>query len=95
MAKKPQSLRRADDLIAAGLVPAGDRAALERVAARYAVAITPGLAGCIDSNDPGDPVGRQFIPDPRELDISELESALLARAKAPLASGVSPPARST
>jgi lysine 2,3-aminomutase len=75
MAKTSRSLRRADDLIVAGLAPAGDRAALEAVAARYAVAITPGLAGCIDPADPGDPVGRQFIPDPRELDVSETESA--------------------
>ena len=75
MAKNPQSLRRTDDLIAAGLVSAGDRAALEQVAARYAVAITPGLAGCIDPGDPADPVGRQFIPDARELDASEAESA--------------------
>jgi lysine 2,3-aminomutase len=75
MAKNPHSLRTAGDLIAAGLAPAGDRAALERVAARYAVAITPGLAGSIDPTDPSDPVARQFIPDPRELDVSEVEAA--------------------
>jgi hypothetical protein len=35
---KPQSCRAAD--LIAGLAPAGDRAALERIAVRYAVAIT-------------------------------------------------------
>ena len=64
MAKNPQTLRRADDLIAAGLAPAEDRAALERVAARYAVAITPDMAELIDPADPHDPIARQFIPDP-------------------------------
>jgi lysine 2,3-aminomutase len=40
---------------------------LERVAARYAVALTPDLAGLIDRTDPDDPIARQFIPDAREL----------------------------
>ncbi|HEX4408302.1 MAG TPA: lysine-2,3-aminomutase-like protein [Xanthobacteraceae bacterium] len=43
-------------------------AALEQVAARYAVAITPALAELIDANDPHDPIARQFGPDARELD---------------------------
>ena len=42
-------------------------AALEQVAARYAVAITPALADLIDPSDPHDPIARQFVPDAREL----------------------------
>lgn len=41
--------------------------ALGDVAARYAVAITPAMAGLIDESDPNDPIARQFVPDAREL----------------------------
>ncbi|MGA8323440.1 MAG: lysine-2,3-aminomutase-like protein [Xanthobacteraceae bacterium] len=42
--------------------------ALQEVAARYAVAITPGVADMMDPNDPRDPIARQFLPDMRELE---------------------------
>ena len=41
--------------------------ALDRVAARYAVAITPDMARLIDPADPADPIARQFVPDAGEL----------------------------
>ncbi|MBP6382932.1 MAG: lysine-2,3-aminomutase-like protein [Pseudomonadales bacterium] len=41
--------------------------ALARVAARYAVAITPAMEALIDPHDPQDPVALQFRPDAREL----------------------------
>ncbi len=50
-----------------GLVRAVDAPALEAVAARYAVALTPALAALIDRADPEDPIARQFVPDAREL----------------------------
>jgi lysine 2,3-aminomutase len=50
-------------------------AALEEVAARYAVGITSEIAGLIDPFDPEDPVARQFVPDPLELDREPHESA--------------------
>jgi len=62
-----RTLRRIGDLAATGLVAPEARADLERVAARYAVALTPDLAGLIDAADPGDPIARQFVPDAREL----------------------------
>ena len=46
----------------------GADAELERVAQRYAVAITPHVAGLIERSDPNDPIARQFVPDARELD---------------------------
>jgi lysine 2,3-aminomutase len=61
------TLRSIAQLRSAGLVPADQVAALERVAARYAVAITPAVADLIDRDDPADPIARQFIPDPAEL----------------------------
>ena len=63
-----KTLRSPADLAAAELV-APDRApALEAVAERYAIAITPQMAALIDPNDPDDPIGLQFLPDPRELE---------------------------
>jgi lysine 2,3-aminomutase len=62
-----KTLRSIAELRDAGLVPAADAAALEGVAARYAVAITPAMAALIDRDDPDDPIARQFIPDPAEL----------------------------
>jgi len=61
------TIRRPQDIVDAGLSPAGRRADLERVAARYAVAITPTLVDLIDPGDAGDPIARQFVPDPAEL----------------------------
>jgi len=63
------TLRGIASLRAAGLIAGTpDRlAALERVAARYAVAITPAMAALIDSRDPDDPIARQFVPDEAEL----------------------------
>jgi lysine 2,3-aminomutase len=68
MSPAPKTLRRSDDLIAAGLVPPERRAELETVAARYAVALTPDVVELIDPANPNDPIGRQFIPDRAELD---------------------------
>jgi lysine 2,3-aminomutase len=55
------------DLDAAGLAPAEQRAALEQVAAKYAIAITPAMADLIDRTDPNDPMARQFVPGAAEL----------------------------
>jgi len=73
MQSRQKSLRSAADLADAGLIPRASLPELERVAARYAVAITPAVADLIDSVDPSDPIGRQFIPDTRELDTSPEE----------------------
>ena len=62
------TLRRPVELVAAGLAAPETLAELERVAARYAVAISPAMAELIDSADPDDPIARQFLPDPGELD---------------------------
>jgi lysine 2,3-aminomutase len=61
----PTTLRDADALINAGLVMPAQRAAIEAVEARYAVAIPPALRALID--DPSGPIGRQFIPHADEL----------------------------
>src|SRR6202011_5876090 len=65
--KSAATLREPAELVARGLAPAADLPALEKVAARYAVAVTPDVAALIDPGDPDDPIARQFIPRPEEL----------------------------
>ena len=68
-------LRSIDALIAKGLADPAGRAALDAVAARYAVAVTPAMAGLIDPADPADPIARQFVPTARELEAAPQERA--------------------
>jgi lysine 2,3-aminomutase len=69
----PRTLRRVEDLIAAGLASAASRPALDAVAARYAIAVPPALQALIAA--PDDPIFRQFIPDPAELITAPHESS--------------------
>jgi lysine 2,3-aminomutase len=59
------TLRDAAELVGHGLAPSADLPDLEKVASRYAVAVTPEIAALIDADDPDDPIARQFIPDIR------------------------------
>jgi lysine 2,3-aminomutase len=67
MSPQTKSVRSAADLVDAGLVSRQRQSELERVASRYAIAITPAIAALIDPADPNDPIARQFVPDPAEL----------------------------
>ncbi len=60
-------IRSAAELLEAGLVATERVGDIERVAERYAVAVTPAMAALIDRSDPADPIARQFVPDPAEL----------------------------
>jgi len=68
-------IKSVDDLSNAGLIAEGDRLALEEVAARYAIALTPSVAALIDRDDPADPIARQFVPVGDELRILPEERA--------------------
>ena len=70
-------IKTVDDLGEAGLVGDRDRdrAALEEVAARYAIALTPTVSRLIDRTDPDDPIARQFVPDAAELLVTPEERA--------------------
>lgn len=70
-----RTLRHTDDLVSAGLAQETDRAALDAVAQRYSVAITPAMAGLIDPADAHDPIALQFVPDARELTDAPGETA--------------------
>ncbi len=62
------TLRTAKQICDAGLVPPEQRAALDAVAARYAIALPQPLTNLIDRNDPHDPIARQLVPTANELD---------------------------
>jgi lysine 2,3-aminomutase len=68
-----KTLHRPTELVDAGFAAPDDLAGLERVAARYAVAITPALANLIEGQD--DPIARQFLPDAAELETRPEEHA--------------------
>ncbi len=61
----PRTIRDAAGLIAAGLAHAENRAVLDEVGRRYAVAVPPAFQALIE--EPGDPIARQVVPDPSEL----------------------------
>src|SRR6195256_2001820 len=61
------TLREPTELVARGLAAVADLPDLEKVAARYAVAVTPDMAALIDPDDPDEPIARQFIPSAEEL----------------------------
>lgn len=68
-------IKNVDDLANAGLIAERDRLALEEVAARYAIGLTPAVAKLIDRGDPADPIARQFVPDAAELAMTPEERA--------------------
>jgi lysine 2,3-aminomutase len=61
------TLRQPTELASHGLVPVADLSDLQKVAARYAIAVTPAVAALIDPNDPDDPIARQYVPSAAEL----------------------------
>ncbi|MDE1904034.1 MAG: lysine-2,3-aminomutase-like protein [Alphaproteobacteria bacterium] len=70
---KSRTLRRADELVGAGLLPARRRREVERVARRFAVALTPHVVEMIESG--GAPIARQFVPSTAELRVAPEERA--------------------
>jgi lysine 2,3-aminomutase len=73
--KPATTLREPTELVAHGLAFAAALPDLEKVAARYAVAITPDMAALIDPDDPDDPIARQFLPSAEELVAQPGENA--------------------
>jgi lysine 2,3-aminomutase len=70
-----KALRSASALVEAQLIKPERLAALNNVASRYAVAITPAVVDLIDTADPHDPIAMQFVPHERELESHPEESA--------------------
>ena len=80
-------LRTLADLADAGLIAPTDLPALQQVAARYAVAVTPAFAELIDPDDPFDPIALQVLPQALELRTTpdERSDPIGDEAHAPLA----------
>ena len=70
-----QTLRTPRALCDAGLIAPEALPELERVAARYAVAITPAMAELIDPAASDDPIARQFVATTAELAAQPHEDA--------------------
>jgi len=68
-----KTLRSPEALVEAGLADAERLPILKRVAAQYAVAITPAMAELIETAD--DPIARQFLPSEAELTVLPVEDA--------------------
>jgi lysine 2,3-aminomutase len=62
------TIRDSNGLIDAGLLDPSQRAQIDAVATRYAVAITPAMHALIEA--PDDPIARQFVPSTEELTTS-------------------------
>src|SRR3982074_3657203 len=73
--KSAATLREPAELVAHGLASAAALPDLEKVAARYAVAVTRDMAAVIDPEHPADPIAQQFIPSAEELVSQPGESA--------------------
>ena len=73
--KLDRTLRTAKDLVEAGLLSAERLDEAEVVGKRYAIAVTPAMAGLIDRADADDPIARQFVPSALELTTTPDERA--------------------
>jgi lysine 2,3-aminomutase len=60
-----RTLRTPQDLVEAGLIAPEAAPALEAVAARYSIAVTPAMATLI--REAGPPIAAQYLPEPEEL----------------------------
>jgi lysine 2,3-aminomutase len=70
----PYQARTLPDLAAAAVLTT-ITPALEQVAARFSVAVTPEMLALIDPADAHDPIAAQFVPTAHELDIQPNELA--------------------
>jgi lysine 2,3-aminomutase len=74
MPARSKALRNVSALVETQLIKPERLAALENVASRYAVAITPAVVDLIDTADQHDPIALQFVPDERELESHQEEN---------------------
>jgi len=64
---RQRSLRSVAGLIESGHLKTAGNSELQQVADQFAVAITPTMLDLAEAGNPDDPVGRQFLPNEREL----------------------------
>jgi len=68
-----RTIRSAQQLADKGLLDRSQITEIDKVASRYSIAITHGVAKLIDPLDPNDPIARQFIPSLGELESTDTE----------------------
>jgi lysine 2,3-aminomutase len=68
------TVRTARELVVRGLASRAEQGELEKVAERYAIAVTGDVVDLIDPSDPHDPIARQYIPTRDELVVRPNES---------------------
>ena len=73
MSDREITFTSARELAQAGFIAQERVGALDDVAARYAIALTPAMAELIDPSDPNDPIARQFLPSEAELELQPQE----------------------
>jgi len=69
------TLRTVEKLAEAELISPARIDALSPVGARYAIAVAPAIIALIDTNNPDDPIARQFVPSEAELHVLPEERA--------------------
>ncbi len=75
MDRPTTTLRQPQQLVSADLAPVAALSELEKVAARYAVALTPQVISQIDPADANDPIALQYVPSAQELAREPVERA--------------------
>lgn len=74
--KPPRTtLRSVASLVEAGAVAPDDRERLEAVSRDFAIAVSPAMLAAMRPGDPLDPIARQFVPAPEELDVAQADLA--------------------
>ncbi len=71
----PATLRSAAEFAEAGLIAPKDVPVVDQIGRRYAIAISPAMTDLINRADGDDAIARQFVPDPRELVVTQEERA--------------------
>ena len=75
MTMATRTLKTAAELVGAGLIAPSAKMGADKVAERYAIALTPVMAALVDRADANDPIARQFIPALAEMEIAPGETA--------------------
>jgi lysine 2,3-aminomutase len=75
MSSARKTWSRPADLLRAGIVRQEQVPGIAAVTRRYALALTADIAELIDPDDPDDPIARQFVPEPAELEVRPEEMA--------------------
>ena len=66
-------IQTVDTLINTGFAASEERPLLNEVAQHFAIGISQHVAQHIDRNDPDDPLSKQYVPTPQELDVQPEE----------------------